>query len=103
MNRSLSLLVSGLCLLVACGPTSHQLTWYNPIASQQQFARDKYQCMRETGGTGRPLTSGRELGLGLQDMAEKQKGRPPQHLRREKLFNLCMESRGYTLQRVPSR
>ena len=86
------------------------LTWYSPNFTDSQFAKDKYQCMKETGSDGKiidldavgPFRKAMlETSLRLQQTEGdyRMTDRIKKTLHTQRLFIACMESKGYNLQR----
>jgi len=102
-----------LILLAACGPSTRAArpvrpTWYKPTVTQQQYAQERYHCMRETGSDGGPteLTEMQNFGRGMGELGdamggksyliEKRRAMVREKLFRNRLFAACMESKGYS-------
>ena len=83
-----------LMTFVLAGCSSPAIVWNKPGATQNEFNRDKYQCVQESrtswsgGGTG---SVGIFMMASAKSNAEKQS---------QEFFRMCMEANGYTGQEV---
>jgi hypothetical protein len=81
-------------LMLACGPR-YAIVWDKPGATQQEFAKDKYECMQEAQQTRSAATGAYCSGyVCVPGQAESKVVTNPT------LFSSCMEARGYTSRKV---
>src|SRR5574338_492834 len=83
--------------LAACATPSPQLYWYKAGASQQDFARDDYQCRRENTVTGSDITYTPPNPFLPGGMVTTT---PTVDVNAD-LFARCMNARGWSLQEAP--
>jgi hypothetical protein len=85
--------VSFIALLfaAACASTAQPL-WYKPGADQQDFAKDKYECMQESKT---PWSGG---GTGIIGVAAMAGAAADAQSKANATFKMCMEARGWVMQ-----
>ena len=86
-------------LLLATGCAS-QTVWKKPRTTEAQFAKDRYQCMRETGYT--EMNTLTYIGGAMQSAGENLGGGPnpsgdelADYRRNRQMYEACMQSKGY--------
>ncbi len=86
-------------LLLAAGCAS-QTVWNKTGGTEAQFAKDRYQCMRETGYT--EMSTLTYIGGAMQSTGEALGGGPnpsgdelADYRRNKQMFEACMQSKGY--------
>ena len=94
--KRLAVLVSVVILLSGCATSSPQKALWVPgggqILSQEDFARDKYQCVQES------RTSWSGGGTGLVGLAVMAGAKSNADKTANGLFKMCMEAHGWVLQ-----
>lgn len=85
---------------VACGP---RRVWVHPTATQQQIARDDYECRLQTGYGSVPAVGMFEtLAAGQNQAAHRQLNLQEDANRYQRdMYNRCLAVRGYALQPRP--
>ncbi|MGO9018734.1 MAG: TIGR02281 family clan AA aspartic protease [Syntrophobacteraceae bacterium] len=85
----------GLLVIALCGcATAPKMTWYKPGATQQDYAKDAYECNQQS------QTSWSGGGTGLIGLAVMAGAQADAQNRANNTFKMCMEARGWTGQVV---
>ena len=102
MARNLWLIFPLVLIPMLAQARDSKFTWHSPTFNQQEFAKDKYQCMKETGSNGK-IIDFNSPGMRLQITGAKlqRDGRSLDRINKimdtQSIFVACMESKGYEL------
>jgi hypothetical protein len=91
MGKLISVSLIALLLATACATTAQPL-WYKPGADQQDFAKDKYECMQDS------KTSWSGGGTGIIGIAAMAGAAADAQSKANATFKMCMEARGWVMQ-----
>jgi len=90
MKKLAAVLVMVLVLATGCATAPTKITWYKPGATQQDYAKDAYECTQET-----IVSTGEVGGPGWIGLVMIASARQQAQTQANTLFKMCMEARGW--------